>query len=454
MVINTQIERTFKCGNAEHYCIQFINNRTDVKMTCLHVNRTGDGVIDCIGATDERFSGICATIYPFDYRRRFHCMNSSVCITADQVCDRVIHCPFEDDELVCPWLHQSNATAFHCKNSPTKPITRCNVLISNPNGCPSKENVWFCDLSPKAKRRVVFSVAKFDLYPSTDQTKQLALLEEVDIRSQESSSLPVRDTTIDFWSCNHGYPVRSAIAKRKFLCLCPMTYYGDQCQYQAERITVSLKIQHLYYFHPTKVFRLIVYLLDDKHEIVSYEEIVFNHKNEGNRYFVYLSSRRLTNASLYERSRSKFVRIDSYIVQETHVEYISSWSYDVAFPFLPVNRLSVVLNLEDESFLRIVHCKKNCGRRGKCMYHLNAPNKEYCRCDDGWSGERCHRKLASDLCHATACAPHSQCVVLDEERKLTQCICPLGKLGGQCYISHNSCSGDVCMNNGTCLPLE
>ena len=69
-----------------------------------------------------------------------------------------------------------------------------------------------------------------------------------------------------------------------------------------------------------------------------------------NKYLIYLMYERMTNLSLYQRSKSKFVRIDSYIIKETNVQYISSWFFNVSFPFLPVNRLVADLFLVNESF--------------------------------------------------------------------------------------------------------
>jgi len=162
---------------------------------------------------------------------------------------------------------------------------------------------------------------------------------------------------------------------------------------------------------------------------------------------------RMTKVSLYKRSKSKFVRIDSYIIKETNVQYVSSWFFNVSFPFLPVNRLVVELFIENESFKKS-ECKKQCGSHGKCMYYLNSNETEYCWCNQGWFGEKCHQKSSSNLCNQTSCARNSQCVILNDEKNQFKCICPLGKSGNQCYIKYNYCQKFFCQNNGTCLPLD
>jgi len=117
---------------------------------------------------------------------------------------------------------------------------------------------------------------------------------------------------------------------------------------------------------------------------------------------------RIRNVSLYERSKSKFVRIDLYIIEETNIQYTASWLFHVSYPFLPVNRLTALLSLEK---LKKSNCKKNCGSHGKCMHYQNLKDIEYCWCDQGWYGEKCHLKSSSNLCNETSCATYSQCVI-------------------------------------------
>jgi hypothetical protein len=197
----------------------------------------------------------------------------------------------------------------------------------------------------------------------------------------------------------------------------------------------------------------MIYLLNENNLILSYDQIVFNHENFhlANKVLVYLLSEKVTNLPLHQQSKSKFVRIDSYIINETNVQYVSSWFLSVSFPFLSVNRLAANLRLVNESF-KVIYCKKRCGSHEKCYHYINVKEKEYCWCDEGWFGENC--QLKSSSCNITSCSAHSQCVSLNEEKKRIQCICPLEKSGDQCYITHNSCFINPCQNNGTCSPLD
>lgn len=452
---NPSLQKLFDCRNDEHYCIQFIENRTNIHLTCLHINRTGDGIIDCIGATDERFSSVCTEKYPREYQKRFYCMNSSICITPKQVCDRIIDCPMEDDERVCPWLYTSNLTHFHCQDSSDFPVSRCQSgLRPDHVQCNLQENLWFCDLGFNRRKLTSLYVYLLEMYPVIERTKERTVETMIHSTHREvtSSNMFIGDTNRSI--CHRGYSIQWLHYPDEKHCMCPPSYYGNHCQYQSERLTVLFTIRQAYYFKPETIFRLLILLLNDQQTIVSHEEILYHHQIETfKRYLVYLIYERRMNTSLYRRMKPKWVRIDSFIIKETNIQYISSWLFTVSFPFLPVNRISVLLNLENELF-QATKCRKKCDRHGRCMYYLNAKHQEYCWCQHGWYGERCHLKYVTDLCHERSCAPQSQCMILNYEKKQIKCICALGRSGDQCYIQHNPCHLVHCQNNGTCLPLD
>ena len=66
------LQKALRCPSNKHYCIQLINNH--VNATCITGDRAGNGIIDCIGGTDERFTSICLGQHPYDFKRRFFCV--------------------------------------------------------------------------------------------------------------------------------------------------------------------------------------------------------------------------------------------------------------------------------------------------------------------------------------------------------------------------------------------
>ena len=451
---NDHIRKVFHCKSDEHYCIQ-LSNSNDINGNCIDLNRTGDGKMDCIGGTDEQFDSICVEKYPMDFQRRFHCLNSSLCIRIDQICDGISDCPFEDDELVCSALFQNNSSTFHCRNSSENPVIQCDKYSPNNQYCKLKEHLWFCDLRLDPRKTKMSSQTDFEEYPPIDPK----------IRYQRSdlnqpliipkiSQISLLNNNLHVSLCKLGYLIKSSSMNHSF-CFCPPSYYGTFCQYQSEHLTILLNIQTRYLMNFSTVFRLMVSLLNENQVIQSYDETVFTYDqyNAGSVYLIDLILERMTNLSLYQRTKSKYVRVDSYIIKNTSVQYISSWLFDISFPFLPVNRLATVLLLVNESFTAM-YCRKRCGLHGKCMHYINWKEKEYCWCDQGWFGEHCQSRSSSDLCQSTSCSPHSYCIIINEEKKQTKCLCPLGKSGDQCYITHDPCSSNPCRGNGICLPLN
>ena len=444
---NTAIRKALQCKSNEHYCIRLINNSTDLNVSCISMCRTGDGIIDCIGGTDERVTSICLNKYPYDFRRRFLCMNSTDCIRVDQVCDRKIDCPLGDDEHICPWLVQSSSSTFSCNNTLAHSVMRCHLSSVNNQYCRMGEHLWFCDLAVESR----MNPGRYPIYEPYPQVDPK--LKSITPISPRKCFLSI-DTNSKLSLCNLGYRIRSLKTKNTWYCLCPPSYYGDYCQYQAEYLIVSLGIYIAHPIDKSTVFRLILYLFSEDNRILSHEEIVHDLEtiNHVDSYVVYMMYERVTNLSLHQRSKPKLVRIDSYIIKPTTVHHISSWLFSIPFPFLPVNKFVAEITLRNE-LVRVLYCKKQCGSHGRCMRYVNMRHVEYCWCGQGWSGDRCQIKSSSDLCTERSCAANAQCVTVNEEKKQMKCICPLGRSGEQCYIKYNPCENIQCQNNGTCLPL-
>ena len=446
------IRKKLRCKSDEHYCIRLINGSNITNIGCININRAGDEIIDCIGGTDERLTSPCLDKYPYDFKRRFLCMNSSVCIRTDQVCDTIPHCPLGDDEHVCPWLIPSNFSTFSCSSTVSHSVVRCPLVWTRDMYCPIEEHLWFCDLQLGDGRNPEILWFPYERYPQFNSNIKSISTENINLNEKMISEIKINN---ELFSCNFGYLVRSSKMNNRSYCFCPPSYYGDYCQYQSEHLIVWLKIQIAYAMETSTVFRLVLYLLNELNLVVSSEEVVCNvQKLEFiSRYVVHLMYERVTNLSLHQRSKSRSVRLDSYIIKPTTVHYIASWLFHFSFPFLPVNKLVTKVSLRNELF-RVMNCKKRCGSHGRCMYYISMRHVEYCWCEQGWSGDQCEVKSPLDLCNERSCAAHAQCVIVNEEKKQTKCICPLGRYGDRCYIKHDAYENVQCQNNGTFLSLD
>ncbi len=69
------------CSEFKHSCV-FPDDIS--KVSCLPISRAGNGVVDCLGATDERYRCQLVDSYAFEYG--FQCWNESKCVDNSRMC--------------------------------------------------------------------------------------------------------------------------------------------------------------------------------------------------------------------------------------------------------------------------------------------------------------------------------------------------------------------------------
>jgi hypothetical protein len=165
--VNCKDNNSPKCNDGYRYCFTFR------KLTCISVSKIGDGIIDCLGATDER-NGYCLYKHPKEPTRRFHCANSSRCVKIEHICDGYAHCPKRDDELMCPWRQHLIGTPscpqgmFACRGHSHCHIDgrdRCKKTASKSNLCQQGEDKWFCDLIDNSPVFSFVSMTSYSQFP-------------------------------------------------------------------------------------------------------------------------------------------------------------------------------------------------------------------------------------------------------------------------------------------------
>ena len=134
-------------------------------------------------------------------------------------------------------------------------------------------------------------------------------------------------------------------------CLCPPSYYGNRCQYQSQRVSLSLQFTQLCETLCTKSYAIIISLIDEDHIIHDYEQLTYmsTHKCE-DKFFIYLLYRiRPKNVT-----KTYHIQINAY--NKINVSYYSSWILPVKFIFLPVNKISAHLYLPANSVVQNGNC--------------------------------------------------------------------------------------------------
>jgi hypothetical protein len=209
--------------------------------------------------------------------------------------------------------------------------------------------------------------------------------------------------------------IRTSNGKDALFCLCPPSYYGDTCQYQNQRVSVSFKIQMTSDWHT--LFTFVITLIDHERTIESYDYIDYlSIRDCKTKFHVYL----LYSSRPKNPSKNYSVQIDAF--QKSPLDYRTSWIFPMQFPFLPVYRLSVLLIVPISNVKPRQTCTFPC-IHGQCYNYVNDENSTFCLCNSGWSGAQCTIKQKYH------CAPNS--LYLND----SICICPLNRFGPRCYLS-------------------
>ncbi|CAF1473302.1 unnamed protein product [Adineta steineri] len=408
------------CSKDHHSCV-FSNDTS--KLSCLPIAGAGDDVDDCLGGTDERtkYYVVRKTLWNL-VSYKFHCSNSTKLINIYQLCDSIRDCPLNDDESFC-----RNATSAQYK--------MCNIPIESMTDVEK----FFCILSIAIIRppQVNFKLKNLLTYPlqfvtddtsaaPTTRTKTRSITKERTIRLSSNYER----------LCNRGRLIRVQMNVNisTLSCLCPPSYYGDRCQYQNQRVSLTLQIRLSSDLR--SVFIFFISLFDNEKNIQSYDYIEYLPmrycRSKFNIYLLY-STRPKNLSEIYS------VQIDAF--NQLGLKYRGSWIFPLRFSFLPVHRLSVLLRVPFSAMEPVHRCSPPC-IHGQCLYYVNKHNSTFCHCESGWSGIQCNVKNTCD------CAPNSLCI------SSSICLCPYGQFGLRCYLSQLSCRPDSCMNGGQCMPLD
>jgi hypothetical protein len=159
-----------------------------------------------------------------------------------------------------------------------------------------------------------------------------------------------------WWRCNRGLPIQIQMSDgtNKLSCLCPPNYYGDQCQYQNQRVSLTLQIQAASDWRNLSTF--VITLIDNEKNIESHDHIEYlSVRDCDTKFNVYL----LYSTRAKNSSKTYSVQIDAF--NKLTLSYRTSWIFPLQFSFLPVHRLSVLLKLPiyDAESLQ------------KCTLHMN-----------------------------------------------------------------------------------
>jgi hypothetical protein len=405
------------CPSQTYPCISPVN----YTMICLPSERVNDGTVDCLGALDEQ--SICRSIYPSgETSYSFHCSNYGLCLEVSQLCNKKDDCQNGEDEFC-------NSQQFTCDQDSAH--NRSDV-----------EEV-FCALEETENHRTKhFSVHTSSNYPSLEKNT-IAEFDHWPTERRPFKNVNVARVEDHLWPwyCNRGLIVHTQIENNSIsrTCMCPPSYYGHLCQYQNQRISLTLRLTSNDRYATYAIVSMLIDDHDEKQEIDAYDQFVYIAKQT---YSIKLNRYLLFPTRPKNVSKNYSVRIDVY--EKNAITYVGSWHFPVAFLFLPVNRLSVSLNLSNHLLQRSSNCSVTC-KNGECLKYVNKDNY-FCRCYPGWSGIQCN--IPTDC---QTCSFDSTCIGSANNKSI--CVCPIDRFGPRCLL-RSTCPINACQNNGQCVPAD
>ncbi len=237
--------------------------------------------------------------------------------------------------------------------------------------------------------------------------------------------------------CHRGIPVLTG-QNKTIKCFCPPNYFGSQCQWQNQRISLTLQLHCPSTIYTNVVFQLLIIIIDQDGQILPYhEQITYIPNRDCNTKFnIYL----LYPDRPKSLSNNYSIRIDLY--EKTILNSWTSWFISIPFQFLPVNRISTQLIIPEIQNNDL--CTLSCGEYGKCRRYINNKSSFFCQCDQGYSGSQCQIKSQCNCSNDSFCFHPSIC------------ICPLNKFGFYCHLTHSVCQSlnNSCQHNGLCIPTD
>ena len=421
-------DSTLNCSSKEHLCVS-LNTK---QLICLSIEKINDGNVDCIGGTDE--PTLCGKKIQRKPRQpvnlaAFHCTNhsSKLCISWYSLCDGKNDCEHGDDEQFCT----KNETS----------LISDGICSLNNHPMISDAEKFLCD--HRASTRY-WAVIPYKL----DTTTNLVENQVKNMKNAVFPSLPIIQRSNQYQSrCHRGLDLHVWLNNKNNstnICLCPSSFYGDICQYQNQRISLIIKFRALADSWKTP-FAIVISLIDSSDEriIHSYEQITFlSMKHCQTEHYMHL----LYSTQPKDLTKNYSLHIDIY--EKITLDYRGSVLVPVAFPFLPVQRIAVIVDIP-QSDDKTEKCSNDLCVHGKCIKYSNNPeNITFCQCNQGWSGRYCTTQ------YTCTCASHSLCIGISSNNR-SICVCLVNQFGPRCLLTETMCQTNnlTCQNGGRCIPI-
>ena len=403
------------CPEGQHSCV--LRNDT-TKVSCLSAAQAGDGIDHCLGGLDER-TKYYRQSPPNPITPGFHCWNDTKSIGMPQLCNRKTDCLFNDDESFC--------TSFKSGKD---------VFCHNLEQSATDVDIFLCSFLQRYfhPRMLFFKLRNMPSYSLQHITDEIPITSMAETNTQLIEKDPmIRMMPEDHWRCNRGMQIRIRMDSNtsELSCLCPPSYYGDRCQYQNQRVSITLRIRVLSDWR--SIFIFMITLIDNDRNIESQSYIEYSPTQDCDRkfnFYLLYSSRPKSSSKNYS------VQIDAF--NQLTLKYRASWIFPLLFPFLPVHRLPLLVTVPASTTKPMFTYWPTC-MHGEYLYCDNNQNLKFCRCQPGWTGTQCNISYTCDCASGSLCISNSIC------------LCPPGRFGLRCHLIRDACPPKLCLNGGHCV---
>ncbi|CAF3844736.1 unnamed protein product [Rotaria sp. Silwood1] len=357
-----------------------------------------------------------------DISKYYYSFNKSKCISEDNICN--------------PYSETTNVQEDVCLRNQ---ILKLVVAPASTVHMVDNDNTYLCTIEFVRQARYdirnrVFTPSRLGYFPSTTSTTSV---ENIFDKYENKKNIPKMDIALA-WYCHYGVLIRFKGVNQTKACLCPPNYFGSQCQWQSQRVSLTLQFRMSSIIYSTVIYQLIIMLIDEQGTIAfTHEQIIYMPAHNCNTKFnIYLLYPHRPKHS----STNYSIRIDLF--DKSILDYWTSWYLPIPFQFLPVNRISTQLIIPDVRENEL--CNLPCGEHGRCVRYTNMNKLFFCRCDQGYSGTFCN------IIHQCQCSNDSLCLAS------SICVCPLNKFGSRCYLKRSICqsTNNPCQDNGLCIPMD
>ncbi|CAF4230149.1 unnamed protein product, partial [Adineta steineri] len=349
------------CNIRTEYPCLLINftKQSDIFVTrpCINITQIGDNKTDCLGGLDERNTlKHCSELQQLGHS--FQCRsNPNTCIDEQNLCANINQCP--DISPLCGQHNDqcSHPKDFICINGTCAKKGRCNGNID----CGYGEDEYWCNpqnnsgsyrLLKQQNQFGIKHVGNLRMYPFRNSVINSATIRKAKSIVKRNTPVNVPNNIVPM-ICNRGVAVLEYT--NKTVCFCPPSYYGQNCEYHSDRVTIytHLNVSHSRFAEITidsnitiKLLALLVY----ENEILHNRQFHFQSVDNFHRiikkrcHLIYSREKNLLQAKIRRRSNRTsitnhtpyYLRYEAYeLTANSSIHLVGVWQYPIYFDFLP-----------------------------------------------------------------------------------------------------------------------